>query len=123
MNRFLIYVSLFIFCLACNNSSCSDSTDTLSSLQENHKLVYGIDISHHQKEIDWSKVRTYEGHPIQFVYMKATEGTTIQDPKYAYNLEEARKNGFPVGAYHYFVTTTPPEEACRQRKTRSNINA
>lgn len=95
--------------MACNNSSCGDSAHTLSSLQENHKLVYGIDISHHQKEIDWSKVRTYEGHPIQFVYMKATEGTTIQDPKYAYNLEEARKNGFPVGTYHYFVTTTPPE--------------
>jgi len=76
----------------------------------NGKAIYGIDVSNHQGKIEWSKVREWKGHPIQFVYIKATEGETHQDKSYARNLEGARKNGLRVGSYHYFKTTSTVEE-------------
>ena len=66
--------------------------------------VYGIDVSHHQDKIDWSQVRQWKGHPIEFVYIKASEGTTLQDNRYAENIQGARANGLRVGSYHYFTT-------------------
>lgn len=63
----------------------------------------GIDVSHHQKNIDWDKVATNSA--IQFVYIKATDGATWTDPNYKKNLEGAAKS-FKVGAYHFFQTTS-----------------
>ena len=71
--------------------------------------VFGIDISHHQGEIKWDLVKGWEGHKINFVYIKAAEGATYVDDKYQYNLAEASKNGLLVGSYHYFRTTSSPE--------------
>jgi lysozyme len=74
------------------------------------KETIGIDVSHHQKKIDWSKVRKWQGKPIEFVYMKATEGATYQDPKYKYNIKHARANGLKVGSYHYFRTSSSVDD-------------
>lgn len=68
---------------------------------------YGIDVSHHQGEIDWSKVKEWEGNQIKFVYVKATEGSTYIDPMYDTNFEGAKEQGIPVGSYHYFRTSSP----------------
>lgn len=75
-------------------------------LDEPNAKIYGIDLSHHQGDIDWSSVKHAEGHRIEFVYIKATEGATYQDPLYAFNFKEAKKNGLNVGSYHYFRTTS-----------------
>ena len=71
--------------------------------------IYGIDVSHHQGAVDWSKVREWNGHPIQFVYIKATEGGTHQDRFYSANLKGARENGLRAGSYHYFRTSSTVE--------------
>jgi len=44
------------------------------------------------------------------VYIKATEGANYIDTTYFRNLTEVRKNGFLVGSYHYFRTTSNPNE-------------
>jgi lysozyme len=72
--------------------------------------IYGIDISHHQGKIDWAKVNNWEGHKINFVYIKATEGATFIDHMYESNIKGARENGFLIGSYHYFRTTSSPEK-------------
>lgn len=82
---------------------------TSAKLPENGSAI-GIDVSHHQKTIDWSKVKTWNGHPIQFVYVKATEGATYQDNTYKYNFYEAKKHGNKVGSYHYFRTSSSVED-------------
>ena len=64
----------------------------------------GIDVSNHQGEIIWSLVASDD--KIKFVYIKATEGKTHQDKRYKKNLNGARKNGFPVGSYHYLRNTS-----------------
>jgi len=79
-------------------------------------MCIGIDVSRHQGEIDWAAVKIWKDHPIQFVYMKATEGATLQDKTYQHNLREARKQGFPVGSYHYFRTLSEPEDQFRNLK-------
>jgi len=62
--------------------------------------VRGIDISHHQRAIDWPKVA---GQGIQFAYIKATEGGNHRDRRYTENWREAQKAGIVVGAYHFFT--------------------
>lgn len=79
-----------------------------STLANSDNCIYGIDISHHQGEINWTKVSQWNGKKIDFVYMKATEGATLVDRKYKENLEEARNKNFLVGSYHYFKTTSHP---------------
>jgi lysozyme len=49
--------------------------------------VRGIDVSHHQDTIDWKMLT--ENENISFVYIKATEGTSWEDPLYEYNIKEA----------------------------------
>ncbi|MEG1728207.1 MAG: glycoside hydrolase family 25 protein [Bacteroidaceae bacterium] len=65
----------------------------------------GIDISRHQKTINWKLVSKNKN--IQFIYMKASEGLRLKDPKYAYNLQQAHKYGFKVGSYHYLSMGKP----------------
>ena len=68
--------------------------------------VYGIDISHHQGDINWQRLKTgTPGEPpISFVYIKATEGSSHCDKRFEKNWKAAKKNGIPRGAYHYFGT-------------------
>jgi len=72
--------------------------------------IYGIDVSHHQKNIDWAKVKNWKGNKISFVYIKATEGATYTDKKYQQNFKGAKKNNLLVGSYHYFRTTSSVED-------------
>lgn len=60
--------------------------------------IQGIDISHHQEKINWKKV----SKKYKFVIMKATEGKDFLDTDFSYNWNNARLNGFTVGAYHFF---------------------
>lgn len=61
--------------------------------------VRGIDISHHQESIDWSKVTEKE---IDFVFIKATEGDDFVDHRFTANWANSRKYGISRGAYHFF---------------------
>ena len=46
----------------------------------------GIDVSHYQGFIDWQRVAR-EGE-VGYVYIKATEGNSLQDDTYTYNISE-----------------------------------
>ncbi|HEV3473686.1 MAG TPA: GH25 family lysozyme [Actinomycetota bacterium] len=58
----------------------------------------GVDVSHHQGTIDWSRVAE-SGHV--FAFHKATEGATFTDDMYATNRSQAAAAGIPFGAYHF----------------------
>ena len=61
--------------------------------------VRGIDISRHNGEIDFRKVKD---SGMEFVFIKASEGTTYRDSLYARNTAEAHRAGLKTGAYHFF---------------------
>lgn len=78
--------------------------------------IKGLDVSHHQNDIDWKTVQ--EQNDFSFIYMKATEGRDFTDHKFAYNWEEARKHGFPTGAYHFFsMQSTGKDQAAHFIRT------
>ena len=63
------------------------------------KSTIGVDVSAHQDTIDMKKLKEQN---IQFIYMKATEGSSHQDKKFAENWENAKKANLTSGAYHFF---------------------
>lgn len=63
--------------------------------------VQGIDISRHQEKIDWHKLK--DEKRAQFVFIKITEGVTIQDVWFDENYKQAKANNIPVGMYHFFT--------------------
>ena len=68
----------------------------------------GIDVSKHNGKINWKVVSG--DRRIKFVYIKASEGGTLGDHRYDYNIKEARKAGLKVGSYHFFTYRRTAEE-------------
>ncbi|MBQ0116104.1 MAG: glycoside hydrolase family 25 protein, partial [Bacteroidales bacterium] len=79
-------------------------TKEWESPNEYDDTIFGVDVSHHNKEIDWKMLHN-EGN-ISFAYIKATEGASYVDPCFYKNIKEARENLIDVGAYHYFTMNT-----------------
>jgi lysozyme len=71
--------------------------------------IHGIDISHHQGDIDWTELRdkgVINKSPIRFIMIKATEGSTQIDENFIDNFYQAREYGFTRGAYHFYSVHT-----------------
>ncbi len=61
----------------------------------------GIDVSHHNGKINWSKVKKAG---ISFAMIRIGYGTKrggILDRRFEYNYQEAKKNGIKIGLYFY----------------------
>lgn len=73
--------------------------------------VMGIDISHHQSDVDWLRLRNAHvaDLPLHFVIIKATEGTKLIDENFNDNFYRARENDLVRGAYHYYKTNRDPK--------------
>lgn len=82
-------------------SSMIPTVTTLNSLSD---TIRGIDVSTHQKKIYWSKVSN-----VDFVFIKATEGATLKDDRFAQNWDSVIKNGITHGAYHFYRPNVSPE--------------
>ena len=68
----------------------------------------GIDVSHHQQQIPWEKWFTKSPMDtlIDFVYCKATEGSTFVDSEWENNRKRLNELGVINGAYHFLNTNT-----------------
>ena len=89
---------------------------------------YGIDISHYQEEIQWdslmvlsdgarrtvrSKIKAKDIRPVSFVFIKATEGSSMKDRKFKHHWKEAEKRDITKGAYHFFRSSKSGEIQAR----------
>ena len=92
--------------------------------------IYGIDISRHQHEIgrrryaiNWQQMRLTsfgsrhningQTFPVSFLYIKATEGTTIKNRYFVSDYKAAHAHKLSVGAYHFFSTRSSAAEQAR----------
>ncbi len=91
-----LIVSFFYFK---NNRSNRIFSENTYISKTNH--LFGIDISHHNGEINWDEVKKSK-HPIKYVFIKATEGKKLVDKRFHYNWKNAKENGYLVGAYHFY---------------------
>lgn len=62
--------------------------------------VWGIDVSHHQGDIDWELLKSEH---VVFAYIKATEGEGFKDKRFLANWDGASRVGIARGAYHFFT--------------------
>ena len=77
------------------------------------QTITGIDVSYHQKEIDWQQVKAAG---IQFVivrlgYRGYESGSLVEDNMAMKNLKDAREAGLLVGAYFYSQAINAQEAA------------
>ena len=74
--------------------------------------LHGCDISHHQGVIDWSRLRNamVNRKPVQFVMIKATEGSDYVDERFDENFREAKRVGLIRGAYHFWSVLSDARE-------------
>lgn len=62
-------------------------------------FVKGVDVSSYQGTIDW---RILADQGIDFAFIKATEGSSFVDERFAANWQEAGETELKIGAYHFF---------------------
>lgn len=67
-------------------------------VNENNSTI-GVDISAFQANVDMATLKQQQ---IEFVYIKATEGSSHQDEMFATNWNNAQKAELLCGAYHFF---------------------
>ena len=69
-------------------------------------MMYGIDISHWQGNVDFEKIKTnkFRGQPVSFVMLKAggSDNGLYTDSRFKQYYDQAKKAGLHIGAY-YFV--------------------
>ncbi len=68
--------------------------------------IVGIDISKYQGAVDFNSVKAAG---IRYVFIRATEGNTYQDPNFKSNISSARAAALTVSAYHFYETNDAPE--------------
>lgn len=96
MRNFLNIVLLAIVCCSC---------DGLPTPRLDRYAVHGIDVSHYQARIDWEAIAN---QPIDFAFVKATEGATFTDSLFIQNWAALQQHGIRRGAYHFFRPGVPP---------------
>ena len=69
--------------------------------------IHGIDVSHHQYNIDWKAVRAMQDKKVKigFAFIKATEGLGRVDNGFRRNWFNAKEAMVPRGAYHFFISS------------------
>lgn len=70
--------------------------------------VHGIDVSHHQRHINWEKVATHEEFKVRFCFMKATEGASHKDTQFKNYWAESKAAKLVRGAYHFYSHASSP---------------
>ena len=111
MKNVIVSSTIILFVLLSNCASSSDREFPKS---------FGIDVSHHNGNINWGQVPD-----VEFVYIKATEGATYVDPMFQQNIKGAKAKKLRVGAYHYFRTTSSVQkqfENYKQHVKKSDID-
>ena len=77
---------------------------------EDTSVRWGIDVSHHQGEIDWADVKA---SGVDFAIIRAGFGyyDSNTDSQFINNMKNAQAQGMPVGSYHYSYAENLEESA------------
>lgn len=75
-----------------------------------YETLRGIDVSEHQKEIDWAEVASVTDFAmIRAGYRGYSEGGLYEDEYFLQNITGAMENGIDVGVYFFSQAVTPDE--------------
>ena len=68
--------------------------------------VFGVDLSSYQGTVDWTALAN---QGVDFAFIKATEGSLLQDTRFSANWTGAAEAGIRAGAYHFLSYDSPGE--------------
>lgn len=68
--------------------------------------AFGVDVSSYQGEVDWGAL---SAQGVDFAFIKATEGSSLADRRFAQNWVNAQAAGVLPGAYHFLSYDSPGE--------------
>ena len=68
--------------------------------------VFGVDVSSYQGTVDWPVLA---GQGVDFAFIKATEGSSLRDSRFAANWAGSFEAGVRAGAYHFLSYDSPGE--------------
>lgn len=95
-------------------------TNTLTKFHPSGYDVVGLDISHHQPNVNWKEVKAEK---IAFTFIKATEGITHQDRYFARHWKQAKKHDVLRGAYHFFLPSRDAEKQAQNFLNKVSLEA
>lgn len=98
-------IALALSALLMGASALNMTSDAGVEINSTASYLRGIDVSHYQGTIDWTKVK---GAGFTFACTKATEGTTYVDPSFATNWKQMNAVGLYRCAYHFFHPASDP---------------
>lgn len=113
MRKVLLFLLVFLISFFC----VYKLADFKPVLNQNYKIK-GIDISHHNKITNWSKVKESSS----FCLMKATEGKSHKDRKFISNWDSSKKHNIVRGAYHFFSPGVSAEKQFNNFKSRVTLH-
>ena len=119
MNSLLKFGSIAVLAIllsSCRADESSAVNDTSKALADENTTenkapevtapeIVGLDVSKYQGTVDFDKVKAAG---ISYVFVRATDGITYQDPDFKSNFAAARTAGLVVGAYHFYETDDDP---------------
>lgn len=86
------------------SDSGTEDTSSSDQIYEVNQLVYGIDVSRWQGDIDWSKVAA-DGITFAMIKCGGGDDGLYEDRKFKQNIQGALANGIQVGIYFYSGAT------------------
>jgi hypothetical protein len=75
-------------------------------------MIYGVDVSNYQP-INFALTTPSDGHPVDFVIIKITEGMSYTNSKWTAQRQWARDHGLSVGFYHFARPGSMTDQANR----------
>ncbi|MBM3411222.1 MAG: hypothetical protein FJY18_06295 [Bacteroidetes bacterium] len=138
-----IISSLFLVGLLSVLFLLPDDQPSIVKPEPQYEEVYGIDVSHHQKNINWDQVsksdkiifnrrtkintseRVEKKSKVQFCILKATEGVKHVDKRFKRNLSGCMKYKIPRTCYHYYRFKRDPKKQAQNfinQVPKSQIN-
>lgn len=75
--------------------------------------IQGIDVSHHQKDIQWWRISK-----VNFVFIKATEGISRSDERFKENWDSSKSHGILRGAYHFYRPSVSAKDQFKHFSSR-----
>ncbi|MEO8845616.1 MAG: GH25 family lysozyme [Kofleriaceae bacterium] len=100
-----------LFGALCVLGACTDATPTTQTIDQaatvcgDGPVVNGMDVSYYDTSIDWPTVKAAG---IDFAFIRVTDGTQYQDPKFSEYWAGARAAGVIRGAYQFFRPAEDP---------------
>ncbi|MEP6863085.1 MAG: GH25 family lysozyme [Deltaproteobacteria bacterium] len=100
-----VFAALAALLGGCTEPATTSSIDQSATVCGGPSTVAGVDISYYDDSVDWNAAHAAG---IDFAFIRVTDGTQYQDPRFAAYWQGAKAAGVLRGAYQFFRPAEDP---------------